>query len=252
MTPSKTRCLILGDVHAPFHDTEAVRLVEQILCDFHFDQIISVGDFFDCYAVSRYEKCANRKLNIEWEIEEGVKLAQRITELSPQSKHVITLGNHEARLGRWVSAHPELQGSKRLSVYHRMRELKWTVVPYKQSYELGPHLSVTHDFGRSGKYAGHQAVADYGRSVVFGHTHRASVVYQGAISGHTLAALNVGWLGDPLEIDYAHIDRVRRDSVHGVGIVDLARDGNFQLNFVPFTKTRGKLMACIDGHWVCQ
>ena len=81
------------------------------------------------------------------------------------------------------------------------------------------NVAYTHDLGRSGVNSARQTLLDLGGNVVFGHTHRGAVVYQGEVKGSAHFALNVGWLGDVKAIDYLHRARALRDWQLGFGTV---------------------------------
>lgn len=240
--------IVLGDVHAPFHDKKAWELVCALVADVAPSHVISIGDFMDCYAVSRYPKSRNRKLDISWEIAEAINLAEELMNFSPNSQYAITLGNHENRLCKYVDEHPELDSVEDLMFFRRMESLGWETYEYGESMRLGK-LLLSHDFGRHGMTAAMQATKDVGHSCVFGHTHKAQIVYQPTIDGECHVAMNVGWLGDVSQLDYGHRDRARRDSMTGVGYVEFDDDGCFVMQFLPFIKTKTGYKTCVNGYW---
>lgn len=240
--------VILGDIHAPFHNRRALELVSGIVEDIRPDYVISVGDFLDCYAVSKYPKSRDRRLDIGWEITSGLEVAKQLRACSPKSHFRITLGNHEARTIKYIDEHPELEGLSVLNLRQGFIDAGWFVTDYGSSFSLGKIL-ISHDFGRAGLSAVRQAVIDVGYNCVFGHTHRAGLVYQPTLHGDTHVAMNVGWLGDTSYLDYGHRDRAKRDSVLGIGFIQLDDDGCFVANFHPFISANNKLKTCVGGYW---
>lgn len=247
------QALILGDIHAPFHDKLALKLVKKLIKKFRFSQVISVGDFTDQLAVARFSRSRKTQHNIQWEIDEAIKLAEELVDCNPRSRFVVTLGNHDIRIDKKLdSLRNELDVGDiaSLNVSERMEEAGWEVVDYNDSYELTEHLDVTHDFGRSGKGAIQQAASVYGRAVVFGHTHKAGLWFEGGMVTDVHGYMNVGWLGDAKEINYAHGRLVAKQCVQGVGIVTLGPDGLYHLSFSPFIRRGKKMMTCVNGQWV--
>lgn len=246
------QAIVLGDIHAPFHDVAAMDLVIALIHHYRFAEVISVGDMSDQLAAGRFSRSRQGKYDLQAEIDSTVELAQRLQSASPDSKFVVTLGNHDVRIDRKLDElrnNLDLGEVHSLSLSRRLRELGWVVVPYRDSYELTPHLHVTHDFGKSGKASLLAAHAKYGTAVVYGHTHKAGIWYEGSIAGPVHGYMNVGWLGDAKAIDYAHSRTVSQESITGVGIVTLGPDGLYHLSFSPFIRGEGKIAACVNGEW---
>jgi len=251
MSKTLRKAIILPDIHAPYHHRTALKMVKKILEKVRPSHLVSVGDFVDAYSVSRFHKSANRKVDLQAEVDSAIEVAAKLKDWAPGAKCVVTLGNHDVRIDIALEGdHKNLGTPSSLNFPQRLWELGWTVVPYKESFLLGQHLSVTHDIGRSGKNAVSTAIADYGDSLVFGHTHRAAVWYEGSINGPDKVAMNVGWLGDPRYIDYKHKDIAKRSYILGVGMVDFHSNGLFKAQFIPFVEWRGKMYACIYGEWL--
>jgi hypothetical protein len=91
-----------------------------------------------------------------------------------------------------------------------------------------------------------QSLASFGGNIVFGHSHRAGTHYDGTIDGDHRFAMNVGWLGDATQTDYAHRSQTRAWQ-QGVGIVDQDQNGNSWAQFCPIVGGRvslgGELVA---------
>jgi predicted phosphodiesterase len=58
--PTLSRGLIVPDVHRPYHDRKAWRLMLRAAKEFQPDWIWILGDFADCLAVSRHSKDPRR------------------------------------------------------------------------------------------------------------------------------------------------------------------------------------------------
>jgi hypothetical protein len=211
---------IISDVHAPYHDPEVWATMLAIIRAIRPENVVIIGDFADCYAVSRFTKDPSRRRMLFEELEETSALLDELDLL--RVPHVIfTEGNHETRLARLVCERaPELHGLvKTLPEILRVEERGWAWVPYKESVAIGK-MRYSHDFTRCGINAARQSLVDVGRSITFGHTHRLGVVYEGTVEDGSHVALNVGWAGLLSAVDYAHRDLAKRSFQHGCGIVD--------------------------------
>lgn len=242
--------LILGDIHAPFHNKMAFRLIHKIMKANEFSQVISVGDVCDAYSVSRFDKSPDRKETLQEEVDGTLDLMRRIKEWAVGARCVVTLGNHDIRINKAMhNKYAELGLVRSLQLDKGLAALGWEVVPYKQSHSITEHIDVTHDFGKSTKNAAMSAIANYGGSVVWGHSHAATVTYTGSMSGPVKMAMNVGWLGDYKYVDYQHYNIARQNYILGVGLLELGPLGLYKAHFIPFVEYAGKMWACMFGTW---
>ena len=170
-----------------------------------WDGVDIMGDFLDCYSLSRFDTNPQRKNTFQQEIDEGRKLLKTIRELLPDANIRYSEGNHEDRLRKilWgkcsAFAHvrnltiPDLLGLADLGI-------KWhsTQDPYKIGdlwYTHGDLLR--HHAGMSARA---KSEAIHG-SVIVGHTHRQGWSPKTTWSG-TDDAYEVGHMTDPKQLDY--------------------------------------------------
>ena len=236
------RVLVIPDTHVPFHDTLSWKLVLNVISDWEPDLVVFIGDFGDNYAVSDHSKDPARKDLLADEVAKVNAELDRVQELV-DSKAVFIEGNHEDRLRRylWDKA-PKLLGACDIDTLYRIRARGWKHVPYRDLHQIG-NVTYTHDLGRSGANAARQSLLDLGGNLVFGHTHRGAVVYQGEVKGSAHFALNVGWLGNVEQIDYMHKARAKRDWQLGFGTVIHAGPKRAFARFHPIVSGRAE----VDG-----
>jgi hypothetical protein len=184
------------------------------------------------YAVSSHSKDPARAKRLKEELADVNRALDQIESVA--GKHVTFIeGNHEDRLRRYIwDKAPELDGVSDLRGLLGLDRRSWSHVRYRDYYRLGV-VTYTHDLGRSGKNAAGQSLADFGGNLVFGHSHRGGVVYQGEAKGASHFCLNVGWLGDVTQVDYMHRARAERDWQLGFGLVDYRDNGMVSAQFVP-------------------
>jgi hypothetical protein len=141
------------------------------------------------------------------------------------------VGNHDLRLAKRLQETPELA-----STHPTLRELlgvpesNW--VPYHTHRYIGK-VAYTHDLGHCGAHAAKQTLDAMQSNVVFGHTHRGSLVYGGDVRGDKHVAMNVGWLGDADACDYLPEGK-KKDWQIAVGTVDYSHSGLAYMQLHPF------------------
>lgn len=240
-----TKILVCPDVHAPYHSEEAFDCFLRVAKGWKPDGCVVVGDFADFCEVSSHPKDPKRRIPFSLEVAGVNKALDRLdAALGRNCWGVYLQGNHETRLERFVADKaPVLHGVvKSWDELLKLQERGWEVIPYKESLEIGA-LRITHDIGRAGVNSARASLLDAGANIIFGHTHRLIVHYQGQLYGNPHVGLTCGWLGDPMAIDYRHRDAVRRDSIHGFSVVHMLDNGTFWAQAVPIIEGR----AVVDG-----
>ncbi len=91
------------DQHHPFEDKKAINLAQQIVSDFDPHVISAGNDGLDCYGVSSFQK---DKADFAGGLQEEIE-AWKVTQLgwvdaAPNAKHYFIMGNHEARLRKYL------------------------------------------------------------------------------------------------------------------------------------------------------
>lgn len=232
---SGRRIFVMPDVHVPYHDPEAYALAVHAARELKPDVLVIIGDYVDCYAVSQFAKIPERRQDLKWEVDSSNELLDALNGIAPTV--VFCEGNHENRLERYLCQRaPELYGMVSAKNLLRIQERGWTWVQYKQWLKIGK-VAFAHEIGHCGRNSAMQSLASFGGNIVFGHSHRAGAVYGGTVDGDRHFALNVGWLGDYSQVDYAHQSQMR-DWQHGFGWIEQDGDGNSWASFCPIVKGR--------------
>jgi predicted phosphodiesterase len=104
------KCLVVSDIHIPFHDRDAVIAALKYGKERGADMVILLGDIADCFAVSFWEKDP-RKRKFSEEIKSVKAFLDVVRETFPKGRIIYKLGNHEDRLERYMRVKaPELLG----------------------------------------------------------------------------------------------------------------------------------------------
>lgn len=124
----------LGDIHIPYHDPLAVGVTLKFLRAFRPDKLIVMGDVFDFYQFSAFDRNPARVRSLQNDLDEArVFLNQLESAVGPSCERVYIEGNHEDRLRRylWKRA-PELASFAELELAKllKLEERDWQFFPY--------------------------------------------------------------------------------------------------------------------------
>lgn len=202
-----------GDLHYSIHDryVEAAKLA--FARDIKPDAWVNVGDVYDCWLISRYEKEPERLFDAGARLQEEFDSARPYwSEVSRIVKRAhLILGNHENRLERLVSANPGLFGLRALE-WHRLAELPANVRvhAYGKRLRIGS-MTFEHGDRMGGRFGVKHPTAWLldnrgARNTVFGHTHRVATTYRTVWdedgNPHTYVAINQGHGSDVAKQTY--------------------------------------------------
>lgn len=191
------KVLFWPDTHTPLHDIKAVELAQKIGKDFKPDELVYLGDFFDCESVSSHEKnCLTDPRLLKEEMKEGRALLDNNELLLKPKKITFLAGNHEHRINRYICGNaPKLGGIFSMKEILGIPE-HYGFLPYGQeNYHRIGNLIVTHGY-LAGENPSANTVKKFRASVLFGHTHKLQEVHITSIRGEEWIGINAGWLGD--------------------------------------------------------
>ena len=170
--------VVFSDIHAPFHDRNAIALAAKIAAWWKPDIAIYNGDDVDFYQLSRFDKNPNRTARIQDEIDAWhIECVAPINAALGKARKIKVSGNHEDRLRRKLWANPDLFGVRSLELPDLMQLHKYGIEYAELRVRFGNVLEVTHGT-RVSKWAGYTARLEqeqrrYGISTITGHVHRA-------------------------------------------------------------------------------
>ena len=165
------------------------------------DNIVLLGDFLDCEAFNPHHKRIEEEGQRYWkDIAAGAAVLRILFDkLKYTPRIVYTLGNHERWVIRACQEKPALHGTLKVE-----KDLG------TQAYNIG-----VHDYGKfvdiegvlfthiplrvgykpfKGKYVARKLAGLSTQSLVFGHTHKRTLVEEGKLNNHKVYVLNAGCL----------------------------------------------------------
>ena len=101
-TEETERIIFLSDIHAPFHDEDAIKAVLRFIPEFDPHRIVLNGDIQDFYSLSRFDRDYERNESLDEEIGVGNRIRSQIRHAAPNADIIETEGNHEARLEAYL------------------------------------------------------------------------------------------------------------------------------------------------------
>jgi predicted phosphodiesterase len=136
----------------------------------------------NCYSISSYNKDANKKLNIQDEIDYGVSRLEHWKLALPDTRMIFIMGNHEDRLRRLISnAAPSLATlrSTKFEEVAGLSKIGFECISSHQDLFIGSLMFYHGDAVRkNGGASGRAHFEQYGCSIIMGHCHRLSITYK--------------------------------------------------------------------------
>ena len=170
---------VVNDVHVPYHDKTAIALACKVLAWWKPEVIVYNGDLLDFYDLSRYDKNPGRQYRLQDEIDlfHTDVIAPINHAVGKKCRKVFLPGNHEARLQKFLMAHPELFSLRDLELRNVLKLANYDIEYATYSVQFGDVLEVSHGT-RVNKWAGMSAKAEqelrrYSMSTITGHVHRS-------------------------------------------------------------------------------
>lgn len=204
--PNPHMHLIGADFHFPYHDPHAVRLFLEFAQEHQPKYIHLLGDLIDFYPISKFCIDPRRELSLQEELDEAAAFLAQLRDTCPTSHIILSEGNHEARLWKYLYRGPKALSTLRgLTVPALLgleeKQISWwgAEMPYQFA---GVHF--TH--GDKDRAIASNVVRyfceAYGGSVIIGHIHRFATYH---FSGRTYdyRGWSVGCLADPAKQNYA-------------------------------------------------
>jgi len=206
---SKT-VLAFGDVHIPYQQPGAVEVFCRVAERLRPDLVVCLGDLLDCSQFSRHPPTYGL-LETEYaaDLDTAIALLDRLQ--ATCDRLVIIEGNHEYRIDRWAAATAKGRGAySMLAPRVRLTASRpgTTYVRYGSAsgryphYRLNNRIVAVHGWSYARNATKQHLAISQGRSVIFGHTHRAdaSIVQNVWSPGRVVQARSAGCLSKTIPL----------------------------------------------------
>lgn len=215
------KTLVVADIHAPYHDKDALLIALEYGYKADCDGVLILGDMHDFFSVSFWEKDP-RKRDFQYELEITRVIYETISGGFPDAKLRIKIGNHEERYDRYLGVKaPELLGVDAFefaAITHCDRH-GFEVIGDRKILKIGTlNLVHGHEFGRSITAPVNPARGLFLRAkthCLCAHHHQPSYHPEPDMNGKVIGCWSIGCLCD-LHPQYLPINKWQ----HGFSIVE--------------------------------
>lgn len=230
--------IVSGCWHVPFQNKRMQKGLLQLIEDlgnkvkgFHL-----IGDVLDVNSLSAHEpnKVPMKGITLGYEYREGNKFLDEFEQVLPKDvEKTFIWGNHENRWTRHVadiniSKYADALPSPTEALHLNERGYK-VYENWKEDYHfLGKDLQLIHGEFCS-KYPARTHVDRMKASVMFAHTHRIDINYDGEKAG-----FNIGWGGDVNSEAFNYVSRLTKMNwINGFALVHIDEKGNYFTQVIP-------------------
>lgn len=181
LSPRGRHVLFLPDVHCPYQDDAALKLMRQWVDAYYPpDDVIFGGDFCDFFEVSRYPK--KERMHFDEELERCVGLLLEIQSWWPDARFTFLEGNHEKRLPIYIQNNAPKVARLRGVEVPELLELENMGVRYVQNeklleetqkpFQIGEmHFIHGHEIMGGGIHVAHNKYMKVQDNIIMGHHH---------------------------------------------------------------------------------
>jgi hypothetical protein len=226
----------IPDLHFPFVHTKALVYYMQIIAELYEQcqldkvtlHIVQLGDLYDLYGFSRYEK--THSLNPKKEIEIAMEMAKKFWDSLPKGngvKRYQLAGNHDIRTQKYIlSKAPDLRdfipSAKELLAFDDVFSMDndKDCILFKTPYDkvIGTHGYLSDSISHAKKFK---------CSVFHGHAHSAGIAYI-ALDNGLVFSMNCGFIGDAKTFALAYSSTAHsKDWVLNLSTIKVSKKGKF-------------------------
>lgn len=190
-----------SDVHFPFQDQRVLDIMYRLILDVQPNIVVDHGDLVDFWQLSKHRPPEEKHLthwqiNLQEAINQSAQHLATVASLSKQDRRIYKQGNHEDRWHRLMAELQQDYKIRHILALENIRDalnfdnilgidsLGYESYPYigSDAVELFGRLVIAHGHVTN-KWAARSMQASYGKSVMFGHTHRHQVFCNRTMKG---------------------------------------------------------------------
>lgn len=215
---------VLPDAHYPFQNEKLIQKVYKCISDNKVSGVCITGDWLDLFTLGSYNADSLGLLQgvtLEEEYNSGLQGILELESVLPRNaKRMFLWGNHEDRYFREINKRDNAKyGSSLLNPTEalKLHEFGYEVkTNWKDDYFTIGDLDLTHGI-YCNIHTAKKHLEMHGRSIMFGHTHRAQVHY----TAHE-ASFNIGTLCDIKNKAFNYMPRMQKEQwTNGFAVVNV-------------------------------
>jgi predicted phosphodiesterase len=220
--------LLISDIHAPYHDNEAIEAALNYGIEKNVNTILINGDLIDFYQLSRFERDP-RKRNAAFEIKAAKEILEYIRYKFPTQTIIYYMGNHDHRFTKYmIQKAPELLDIPEFDLYHILGLQKLNIIHLTNNRGMiAGKLNIRHGhefYGSGGVFPARSYYLKAKDNIICSHVHRTSEYSEPNIGKSIYGGWTVGCLSD-LDPDYSPNNSYNM----GFARIEVFNDGNFRV-----------------------
>lgn len=182
------KSLFINDIHVPFQNNKALKVIKNFTEYFEPNKIFILGDLIDMYAVSSFDKDPSRITDLQKDLNITKRILKQIRENNEKADIVYLEGNHTDRLRRYLWKHPELTGLDSLKIESLLNLKEYNIFFKPQTGEPIIYHNFLIEHGNivrsQSAYTARGMFEKRGLSGISAHTHRMGAHYKTNMSGN--------------------------------------------------------------------
>jgi predicted phosphodiesterase len=196
----KRKLLVINDLHIPYHDKRAVKLILYIINALRPNALVINGDLVDFYPLSAHVSTAQfDPSTLDDELDTAIEFLHEVSKSVGEIVYI--LGNHEDRLDRFIE-HNAKPFRNLLTMENLLKQEDFScdleILPYNSAYNVpNTDLYIQHSppsYGVTGSMTSLKKKLD--ATHIFGCTHRVQHSCLTGKSGRYYSCYFNGWIGD--------------------------------------------------------
>jgi len=218
------KVVALSDTHEPFSDKYKIRAAIKLIKAEQPDVVVHLGDLYDFYMFSRFDKDLNiihPKEELEYGHQKTTQMWKDIRAAAPNAKYKQLLGNHCCRVSkRIIQCLPAL--ASEITSFHNKYFTYEGVTTTKSDREYILLDGVVYCHGWLNGCGAHKKFFE--KCVVHGHSHHPDLVQDPLSKSNYVPfwELDTGCLADPSKAPFEYTSSVLTKWKPAVGIIDNA------------------------------
>ena len=243
----KKTALILPDIHVPFQHKKIIKNIISLIRSTNPTKIVLLGDFLDCYSISRFDKQPHRAEDFHYELTCDQEILEKFHSASPETEIEFIEGNHCARLQKMLDSNMRaFRNLPNFDIENLLSLDKYNATYHKKHYFLNSNFICTHGFHCNVRGAAKE-LDKYGVNGISGHRHRLDYAYKGhAITNKEKEWFSIGTLADISQLTYA--ENFNHDWSNSFAIVEYNRS-NYDVTVISCDKKTGSFYNPIEGKY---
>ena len=191
---------------------------------FQPDETVIGGDFIDFPELARQDEWNRLKREgkrLKYEIDFANQILDKVDKFT-RKKKVFMIGNHDARLARFIAENPQLEGMIGLKADLRLEQRGYEVIEENKVYTVG-HTNFIHGWYWNLHHS-KKTVIEMGDNIFYGHAHDVQAFTKVNHASQPLIGYSLGCLCD-LDPEWRKARPNRW--VNGFGVFYFFSNGNF-------------------------